>query len=236
MFSYRRAQGEGRVSGSVETVPPAAVCNRSVAARRAARLADTRGGAASRRPTGARDGRTPEQPIVGLSSRGVSVAGAAALEGLTGKYARRQMAPQGLEKVELAPGNGMAPAALDPLYLVERRRDCPSSSRRAKRRGDPESRRSPSPPGSLRFARDDDFQAARVSRLGRRKSPKVAQSAAQDVEIARAPIDIARHYPGSVPPRVESAAGTDFARKPLKSRARGQNCTDPQGSPTGDRE
>jgi hypothetical protein len=34
---------------------------------------------------------------------------------------RRQMAPQGLEKIDSAPGNGMAPEASDPHDMVERR-------------------------------------------------------------------------------------------------------------------
>jgi hypothetical protein len=35
-----------------------------------------------------------------------------------GSYSRREMAPQRLEKVGFAPGNDMAPPALDPQYLV----------------------------------------------------------------------------------------------------------------------
>ena len=72
------------MSGSVEAVPPAAACDRPVGARRAAGLEKA--------------GR--EEPIVGLSNRGVTVAGAAAREGPTGKWARLEMAPQRLEKVE----------------------------------------------------------------------------------------------------------------------------------------
>ena len=84
--------------GSVEAVPPAAACGRSVGARPPARLAKA--------------GR--EEPIVG-----VSVAGIAAREGLAAKQARREMAPQRLEKVQIAPGIGMAPAGPDPQDLVE---------------------------------------------------------------------------------------------------------------------
>ena len=87
------------MSGSVEAVPPSAACEGSIEALCAARLAEA----------------AREEPIVGLLDRGVSVAGIAAREGLTAKRAR----PQWLGKVESAPGNGMAPAALDSKYLVE---------------------------------------------------------------------------------------------------------------------
>ena len=94
--------GEGRVSGSVEAVPPAAACDRSVGAQ----------------PTGAR--RTLRWKSRSSVSRAAALrpSGAAALEGLAAKRARREMAPQRLEKVQFAPENGMAPADLDPQYLV----------------------------------------------------------------------------------------------------------------------
>ena len=91
------------MSGSVEAVPPSAACEGSIEALCAARLAEA----------------AREEPIVGLSDRGVSVAGIAAREGLTAKRARLEMVPQWLGKVESAPGNDMAPAALDSQYLVE---------------------------------------------------------------------------------------------------------------------
>ena len=47
------------------------------------------------------------EPIVYLWNRGVSVAEIAAREGVTAKRSRREMAPQRLEKIESAPGNGM---------------------------------------------------------------------------------------------------------------------------------
>ena len=81
------------VSGSVEAVPPAAACNRSVGARRAARLVKAE----------------REEPIVGLLNRGALVAGIAAREGLTAKWACPETVPQRLEKIDSAPGNGMAP-------------------------------------------------------------------------------------------------------------------------------
>ena len=90
------------MSGSVEAVPPAAACKRSVGAQRGARPAKA----------------GPEEPIIGLSSRCASAAGVAASEGLAAKRARREMVPQRLEKVQFAPGNGMASADLDPQYLV----------------------------------------------------------------------------------------------------------------------
>jgi len=84
----------------VEAVPAAAACN--LEARRLARLAKA--------------GR--QEPAVHLLDRVVSVAGAAAREGLTAKRGRPEMAPQRLEEVGFVPGNGMALAALDPQDLV----------------------------------------------------------------------------------------------------------------------
>ena len=86
------------MSGSVEAVPRSAACDRRVGARRAARMAKTGRG----------------EPMVGFFNRGVWVAGIAARQRLTVKRARREMAPQRLERTESAPGNGMALAALDP--------------------------------------------------------------------------------------------------------------------------
>jgi hypothetical protein len=115
LFFYRRPEREGRVSGSVEAVPAAAACVRWIEARRVARLAKA--------------GR--QEPLVGLVDRGVSVAGVTAPEGLTAKPARPEMAPQRLEKVESAPGNGMASAASDPrIWRRERHQRCPEHSRR----------------------------------------------------------------------------------------------------------
>ena len=48
------------------------------------------------------------------SNRGVSFAGIAAREGLTAKRSRPEMAPQRLEKIESAPGNGMGSEASNP--------------------------------------------------------------------------------------------------------------------------
>ena len=90
------------MSGSVVGFPPAAACKQSAGAQRAARPAKA----------------GLEEPIVTLSSRGASAADVAAPEGLAAKRARREMAPQRLEKVQFAPANGMAPAASDPQHLV----------------------------------------------------------------------------------------------------------------------
>ena len=104
------------MSGSVEAVPAAPACNRWIEARRMARLAKA--------------GR--QEPVLGLLDRGVPIAGVAAPEGLTAKRAPRQMAPQRLEKVESAPGNGMASAASDPkIWRRERHQRRPEHSRRA---------------------------------------------------------------------------------------------------------
>ena len=48
-----------------------------------------------------------------------------------GSYSRREMAPQRIEKVEFAPGNGMAPRRWTPQYLVEGDRSEEFPSRRA---------------------------------------------------------------------------------------------------------
>src|SRR5271163_498216 len=57
-------------------------------------------------------------PIVGLSNRGVSVARLAARENLAAKRSCPEMAPQQLEKIESAPGNGMVSEASIPQHLV----------------------------------------------------------------------------------------------------------------------
>jgi hypothetical protein len=52
-------------------------------------------------------------------NRGVSLAGIAPREGLTAKWSRPEMAPQRLEKIESAPGNGMVSEASKPQHLVD---------------------------------------------------------------------------------------------------------------------
>jgi hypothetical protein len=54
-------------------------------------------------------------------NRGVSLAGIAPREGLTAKWSRPEMAPQRLEKIESAPGNGMVSEALNPQDVVHGR-------------------------------------------------------------------------------------------------------------------
>src|SRR5208337_2210800 len=100
-----------------------------------------------------------EEPIIGLLSRGVSVAGAAAWEGPTAKGARREMAPQRLEKVESAPGNGMAPAARTPNIWY---------GGHAARGPRPSSRRIPVASRRMAEATSD---TRRMSRRRRRKAP-----------------------------------------------------------------
>src|SRR5271154_1365265 len=68
---------------------------------------------------GSRAGGAPE-PIVNLLNRGDSVAGIAAREA-DGKRSRPEMAPQRLEKIESAPGNGMASQGSNPQGMVHRR-------------------------------------------------------------------------------------------------------------------
>ena len=96
---------KNRMPRFVEAVPPPAASRRSIGPRAAARLAEPGG----------------ERPAVGVRSRGVATAGAAARAGLTAKRARPQKAPQRLEKVEPAPGNGRSPAGADPRYLAAKR-------------------------------------------------------------------------------------------------------------------
>jgi hypothetical protein len=125
--SGRSAQREGAWRGGV---PPPNKC-----ARRA--------------PSGKGDRRSLEPLRSGRRRCGVG--------GLGGTAARREMVPQRLEKVQFAPGNGMAPADLDPNIW-----------RRRPPRAPPEE--SPPPlaewPNS-RFARNDDvLQGAGSIRLG----------------------------------------------------------------------
>jgi hypothetical protein len=56
-----------------------------------------------------------------LLNRGVSVAGIAAREYLTTKRSRPEMAPQRLEKIESAPGNGMGSETSNPQDLAHGR-------------------------------------------------------------------------------------------------------------------
>ena len=152
------------MSCSVEAVPPAAACKRSVRAQCAARPAKA----------------WLEEPIVDLSSRGASAAGPASRKGPAAKRARLEnleMVPQRLEKVQFAPGNGMAPADLDPQYLVQ----APAAS------SAPKNHHRLAPNG-----RGDERRARRVCLGGVAESWKVARFGAQDVEIARATIDISR--------------------------------------------
>ena len=62
--------------------------------------------------------RRSPRPIVDLLNRGVSVARIAARENLTAERSRPEMAPQRLEKIESAPGNGMVSDASKPQHLV----------------------------------------------------------------------------------------------------------------------
>ena len=61
------------------------------------------------------------EPIVDLLNRGVSAAGIAAQEGLGAKRSRPEMAPQRIEKIESAPGNGSVSEALKPQDVVHGR-------------------------------------------------------------------------------------------------------------------
>ena len=61
------------------------------------------------------------EPIFDVWNRGVLVAGIAARESVTAKRSRREMAPQRLEKIESAPGNGMVSVASNPQDVVRAR-------------------------------------------------------------------------------------------------------------------
>jgi hypothetical protein len=61
------------------------------------------------------------EPRAISSNRGVSLAGIAAREGLTAKWSRPEMAPQRLEKIESALGNGMGSEASYPQDVVHGR-------------------------------------------------------------------------------------------------------------------
>ena len=61
------------------------------------------------------------EPRAISSNRGVSLAGIAPREGLTAKRSRPEMAPQRLEKIKSAPGNGMVSEALNPQDMVHGR-------------------------------------------------------------------------------------------------------------------
>jgi hypothetical protein len=58
------------------------------------------------------------EPIVGLLNRGVSVAGDRGARVPDAKRSRPEMAPQRLEKIESAPGNGMGSEASNPQDVV----------------------------------------------------------------------------------------------------------------------
>jgi hypothetical protein len=66
--------------------------------------------------------RVRERPkFVDLFSRGVSIAGIPGREDLTAKRSRPEMAPQRFEKIESAPGIGMASEGSKLQYLVHGR-------------------------------------------------------------------------------------------------------------------
>ena len=121
LCSHDVMKEKGRMSDKVETAQLAVRPYRSVASQRPARPARAR-----------RDRR-----IIESLNRGVSGAEIAKRENVVEKPtrdpagqtarsdeappARPEMAPQGLEKIESVPGNGMGPETLDPQYLVHGR-------------------------------------------------------------------------------------------------------------------
>jgi hypothetical protein len=61
------------------------------------------------------------EPRATSPNRDVSLAGIAPREGVTAKRSRPEMAPQRLEKIESAPGNGMGSEASNPQDVVHGR-------------------------------------------------------------------------------------------------------------------
>ena len=93
-------------------------------------------------------------------SRGVSLAGIAPREGLTAKRSRPEMAPQRLEKIESAPGNGMVSEASNPQDVVHGRAADRARLRLASREND-EAKFSPrNPLKSLKTAKNLGIGAA----------------------------------------------------------------------------
>ena len=90
-------------------------------------------------------------------TKGISVAGIAPREGVTAKRSRPEMAPQRLEKIESAPGNGMVSAASNPQHLVRRRAADGLTRRNAAAQ--------PSPSLRVGLPRLRDLQSCRKRRL-----------------------------------------------------------------------
>ncbi len=85
------------MSGSVEAVPPTAPRNRSIDA-----------------PLWCAPRTRRQEPIVKLLNRGASVARIATQAGVMAERSRPEMTPQGFEKIDSAPGNGMASQTSSP--------------------------------------------------------------------------------------------------------------------------
>jgi hypothetical protein len=92
-------------------------------------------------------------------SRGVSLAGIAPREGLTAKRSRPEMAPQRLEKIESAPGNGMGSGTLNPQDVVHRRAADRARLRLASREND-EAKFSVSQPVEIAQSREGISESA----------------------------------------------------------------------------
>src|ERR1700722_5363980 len=76
------------------------------------------------------------EPRAISSDRDVSLAGIAPREGVTAKRSRPEMAPQRLEKIESAPGNGMVSEVLNPQDVVHGRAAVRARLRLASREND----------------------------------------------------------------------------------------------------
>jgi hypothetical protein len=92
-------------------------------------------------------------------SRGVSLAGIAPRDGLTAKRSRPEMAPQRLEKIESAPGNGMVSEALNPQDVVHGRAADRVRLRLASRESD-EAKFSVSQPREIAQSREEILESA----------------------------------------------------------------------------
>ena len=100
------------------------------------------------------------EPRAISSNRGVSLAGIAPREGLTAKRSRRpEMAPQRLEKIESAPGNGMGSEASNPQDVVHGRAADRARLRLTSREND-EAKFSASQPVEIALSREGISESA----------------------------------------------------------------------------
>ena len=103
LFSIEVLKETTELSGSVEAIPPDVARLPSIEGRRAARVAMARR-------------RRRVVDLLNLGGYGRRGRGAGRPDG---QAPRREMAPQKLERIGFAPGNGRVPEARRPQYLVQ---------------------------------------------------------------------------------------------------------------------